>query len=224
MKRKDYIPACGADLKVFFDRLVHVTTENREKWGIPEEVLTVLLSFHTCWNSAYAKSCDKENRSHAEVFEKDQAKKDAVQAIRQFVSEYLAYSSKVTDTEREALGIRTRFARQLRSRAQVPVSTPLAEIDMSNRLQHTVRYVDSLSGKRAKPEKVVYCEIWHKVGGEAPKSFSDLSFLGFSTCSSFLAKYDGELAGDTIYYWLRWINTRGEAGLWSRTVAATLGQ
>jgi len=30
----------------------------------------------------------------------------------------------------------------------------------------------------------------------------------------------GTQAGKTVYYWLRWVNTRGEAGPWSSVASA----
>ena len=34
--------------------------------------------------------------------------------------------------------------------------------------------------------------------------------------------YTGEQAGQIAHYMLRWVNTKGEAGPWSRTVSATI--
>jgi hypothetical protein len=38
-----------------------------------------------------------------------------------------------------------------------------------------------------------------------------------------VAEYTGEQAGQIAYYMLRWVNTRGDKGPWSETVAATIG-
>jgi len=34
--------------------------------------------------------------------------------------------------------------------------------------------------------------------------------------------YEAKQEGSTAYYWLRWINTRGEYGLWSTTVSSII--
>jgi predicted phage tail protein len=38
----------------------------------------------------------------------------------------------------------------------------------------------------------------------------------------YLAEYTGAQAGQMVYYWLRWVNTRGEKGPWSEPVSATI--
>jgi hypothetical protein len=40
--------------------------------------------------------------------------------------------------------------------------------------------------------------------------------------SPYVAEFEGRDAGKTAYYVLRWVTTRGEKGLWSETVAATI--
>jgi predicted phage tail protein len=54
------------------------------------------------------------------------------------------------------------------------------------------------------------CE-WVRLTGLAPR------------CSAISpAQYTGAQAGQMAYYWLRWVNTRGEKGPWSEPVSATI--
>jgi predicted phage tail protein len=43
-----------------------------------------------------------------------------------------------------------------------------------------------------------------------------------STATPYLTDSAGADAGKTAHYWLRWVNTRGEAGPWSDTISATI--
>jgi hypothetical protein len=52
---------------------------------------------------------------------------------------------------------------------------------------------------------------------------SELSFLALDSRTPYLAEYDGEDAGKTAHYMLRWVSARGEVGPWSVTVSATVG-
>jgi hypothetical protein len=64
-------------------------------------------------------------------------------------------------------------------------------------------------------------EIWHKVGSP-PAGPADCTFLATTTRSTHLAEYDDGDGGKSVYYITRWINSRGETGPWSDTVAATI--
>ena len=66
-------------------------------------------------------------------------------------------------------------------------------------------------------------EIWVKVGDPAPLHPSELTYLVTDTPTSYVAKFDGADANKTAHYMLRWLSTRGEAGLWSETASATIG-
>jgi hypothetical protein len=75
---------------------------------------------------------------------------------------------------------------------------------------------------KAKPAGVHGCEVWVKFGGDAPKDASELGYLGVSTTSAYTATYEGKQANIMAYYWLRWVNTRGEHGPWSTTVSSII--
>ena len=75
---------------------------------------------------------------------------------------------------------------------------------------------------KAKPDGVVGCEIWVKIGGNPPADPSELHYLGSDTNAPYLAEYPGADAGKPAHYWLRWVNTRGEKGPWSDNVGGTI--
>ncbi len=91
------------------------------------------------------------------------------------------------------------------------------------RLRHTIQFVDELTSSHAKPDGVVGCEVWVKVGDPAPADASALKYLATDTLTPYTVDYDGADAGKIAYYMLRWVNTRGEQGPWSQTVSATIG-
>jgi len=93
--------------------------------------------------------------------------------------------------------------------------------DFSVRLQHTINYGDEATPRsKAKPAGVHGCEIWSKIDGSAPLDSSELVFLGTNTSSPFSTTFEGKNAAKNVYYWLRWVNTHGEPGPWSRNITA----
>ena len=54
------------------------------------------------------------------------------------------------------------------------------------------------------------------------EALDELKFVGTDTASPHLIKFNGSDAGKPAYYWLRWVNKRGETGPWSVPVSATI--
>jgi len=105
-----------------------------------------------------------------------------------------------------------------------PTSRPILSVDTSQRLRRTVSFVDETTPtSKAKPDGVMGCEIWVKVGGVPPTDLSELQFLGLDTRTPYTTEFDGEDAGKTAHYMARWTNTKGQQGPWSETASATIG-
>jgi len=165
-------------------------------------------------NAAAAKQTKCTNR---EMFEGQ---------LRALVRQIQANPS-VTDAQRAALGITVPGESVgARSATLASISRPVATIDTSARLRHVVRFVEEATPtSRANPHGAMGCEIWVKVAaaGEAPPSDpSQLTFLGLDTASPYVAEYDGDDAGKTAQYMLRWALAGGEMGPWSETASATI--
>lgn len=215
----DYIPKNDADFNVWQGNLVAILTPNITIWGIDIDDFTLVKSKQTTWEAAFAKASNKQNRTSADVLDKDNACDDYKKSIRGFSGQWLANNSKVTDSDRVRMGLNVRTG--TRTPSPVPTSSPVGVIDFSVRLQHTISFYDEASAhSNAKPIGEHGCEIYMKVDGDAPKDASELTYVATDTASPYVLKFYGSNAGKTVYYWLRWVNTRGEAGPWSTTVSA----
>lgn len=105
----------------------------------------------------------------------------------------------------------------------VPETRPIGIVDTSQRLQHTISFVDETTPKsKAKPYGVYGCEIWFKIGDTPPADPSELNFAALDTASPYMLVFSGSDVGKTTHYMLRWVNTRGQAGPWSETVSAVI--
>lgn len=218
----DYIPQSDADFHLFQGSLVTIVQAGATTWGILAADVTALAALQTTWNSSFAKASNKQNRTAADMQAKDDAREAYEKALRAFVAQWLANNTKVPNSEREHMGITVKS--KTHTAVSVPSTRPVStQIDFSVRLQHTIHYVDEATPQsKAKPEGVHGCEIWCKIDGAAPTDASELSFLGTNTRTLFETNFTGKDAGKTVYYWLRWVNTRGEQGPWSSTYSATI--
>lgn len=215
----DYMPQSDAIFNGWQGELLTVVEPNLSVWGISETDFGVVKSKQSIWTTAYAKTVNKQNRTAADVLARDEAGDDYKKTIRNFVAQWLASNPRVSDVERLRMGLTVKTG--TRTLTPVPTTFPIGTIDFSVRLQHSISYYDEASAhSNAKPAGIHGCEIYMKVDGDAPKDVSELDYVGTCTASPYTVKFDDAKVGKTIYYRLRWVNTRGEAGPWSTIINA----
>lgn len=217
----DYIPSTDPEFDLWQKSLMDKIRELMSTWGIDPTKTVDLDSKQSNWNMAFSKASNKQNRTAADVQAKRDALDDYKKEIRSFVAEFLANNSRVSDSDRTLMGLTVKSG--TRTPAPVPATSPLGTVDFSVRLQHTLHLSDQATPQsKAKPAGMHGCEVWVKLGGEAPKDASELSYLGIATSFSYTTTYEGKQANTMAYYWLRWVNTRGERGPWSTTVSSII--
>jgi hypothetical protein len=217
----DYIPSTDPEFDLWQKNLMDNIRQLMSTWGIDPSKIMGLDSKQSIWNMAFSKASNKQNRTAAEVQAKKDALDDYKKEIRSFVAEFLANNSRVSDSDRTLMGLTVKSG--TRTPAPVPATSPLGTVDFSVRLQHTLHLSDLATPQsKAKPAGMHGCEVWVKLGGEAPKDASELSYLGIATSFSYTTTYEGKQANTMAYYWLRWVNTRGERGPWSTTVSSII--
>jgi hypothetical protein len=154
------------------------------------------------------------------VVAKNDARQKYEKQLRIFVQQYLANNPKVPNSAREKMGLTIRSTE--RTEVGIPGTYPTPKIDFSVRLQHTISVSDSETpNSKAKPAGAHGFEVWAKVG-VAPKNEKELIFLKTSTKPSAIVTFGGDDAGKTVFYWLRWVNTKGESGPWGPQVQAMI--
>ncbi len=218
----DFIPTKDADFNIFQSNLLAIVQPNITIWGILPADFTALIALQTLWAAAFAKASNKQNRTAADVQAKDDARHNYEKILRTFVAQWLARNTKVPDAERERMGLTVRDNKRTAATSQT-MGVPVAVIDFSVRLQHSISFADAASSSKAKPAGVHGCEIWHKIGDPAPKDASELAYLATDTRTPYVATFlTGAEVGKTIHYWLRWVSNTGKPGPWSSAVSAML--
>lgn len=216
----DYIPGPDADFTGWLTNFINFANANLAALGLTAADIAPLQTALTNWITAFDANVAAQAAARGTRETKEAARRDAEALARPLVQLLKARGS-VSDAQRQSLGVTTRSA--TRTVAGEPTSRPVATVDTSQRLQHTIAFVDELSPtSRAKPSGVSGCEVWVKVGGDSPVDPSELKYLATDTRTPYTAVYDGADGGKIAYYMLRWVNTRGERGPWSQTVAATI--
>jgi hypothetical protein len=215
----DYIPGPDGSFQAWQANFVTYANANLAALGLVAADMTPITTAQTNWNSAFPAHVAAVNAAKAAKQAKDEARAAYVGAIRPLVRRLQA-STVVSDAERAALGI---TVAQTPTPIGPPTTAPIASIECGNRLQQTIRFVDSATPtKKAKPAGVMGVEIWNKVGTTPPANESELRFVAVDTNAPYVMNFDSNDGGKTNYVWLRWVSPTGERGPWSEQAQATI--
>jgi hypothetical protein len=216
----DYIPAPDDKFDGFQDDFIAYVVAHKTELGVTTAEADALVAKQTTWASAYATHTAAQTTAKSATTAKEDARAPLEASIRSFAGRFQA-SESITDAQREAMEIPVHAT--TRTRVGVPTTKPVATVDTSRRLSHIIDFRDADKPRsKAKPDGVAGCEIWVKVGGAPPADPTELRYVATDTATPYLTEYAGADAGKTAHYWLRWVNTRGEAGPWSDTISATI--
>jgi hypothetical protein len=181
----------------------------------PAEVhaaLTALLNtFRTKLGIAEAPA----TRTKAAIQEKNDAREALEKGIRQSANEYLTFNHRVTDGDRNNLGLPIR--KKTRTPAPVATTYPAGRADTSMLRRITIHFADQSDGEetaKAKPAGQHGAEIRWAISDTPIVDVEDLTHSSFDTRTPFTLEFKGHERGKTIYFCLCWENTRGEKGPW----------
>jgi hypothetical protein len=174
----------------------------------------------TQWDVLYPKASNKGTRSSADVLAREECQAAYTEEIRTFVNQQLRFNPRVSNPDKERLGLNVPSGD--RHEAPAPTTAPVVlKIDTTESRRHTIHFVDE-GGERAKPEGVHGCEIYMKKGGDPPVDDSEFTFFGTDTKTPAVIDFDMADIGKTVYYQLRWVNTVSVRGPWSQEVSAVV--
>lgn len=216
----DYIPSSDSEFTIWQENFLSYVNANLDALGLKESDVASLNDSQGAWTNDYSNHTKAQATAESARQTKTASRKSYETLVRSLVRR-LQGMPNLTDAQRAGMQISLRETARQAGRA--PQSRPVAQVDTSQRLRHTINFTDEATPEsRGKPAGVHGCEVWAKIGDPAPTDGKGLTFLGLDTRTPYVAEYDGEQAGQTVHYMLRWVNTKGEAGPWSQTVSATV--
>ena len=219
----DYIPSPDGDFDTWQNNFYTYANAHLVDLGLVAADLTPLTTARTAWTNGLAANAAAQTAAHAARQTKSDARDAYETAIRSLVRRLQA-SPSVDNAERQALGITVKDDVVSVMAAAAAATRPVGVVDTSERLRHTIKFFDeSTPQSRAKPDGVMGCEIWVKVGDPAPVDSGELQFLALDTATPYVAEYAGAQGGKKAHYMLRWVTKQGDKGPWSETVSATIG-
>ncbi len=221
MGGKSYIPASDAGFDIWQNNFIDGVQPNLMMWGIPTTVFTALMSFKVGWNMAWAKAKNKDTRSRADVQAKKDARKAYQSALRKFVMEWVAFNSKVSDADREGLGLKVKDTEP----TPMPIldRAPDVTIDTIRHLVHKLRLTDPENPHtQAKPKGIRYIQVFRCFGKDVPTGVEQYHLAGDATRFIYRVNVVEADEGKMVWYIARYVNTRGIPGPWSNEISATV--
>jgi hypothetical protein len=73
MSTKDYIPASPDTFNVYQENFVNQVDENAPRWGTAPFAIMPLHEQQAVWNTVYPKAANPQNRTPADVLERQEA-------------------------------------------------------------------------------------------------------------------------------------------------------
>jgi len=217
----DYIPRTDAGFDIFQSNFMGLVQPKLATWSIPTTEFSALTTLQTAWNTAWNKAKNKDTRSRADVQAKRETRKTYQAALRQFVKQWVAFNNKVTDADREALGLKVKDVQP--TPMPVPDRAPDITIDAIKHLSHKLRMTDPANPHtQSKPKGVKFIYLLRYIGTQAPADISQYEFLGDATRFLFESKFTMQDVGKTAWYIARYVNSRGIPGPWSNAVSAAV--
>jgi hypothetical protein len=182
---------------------------------IPKKDLDAFISSYGVWYTIYAASL--KNRSPVETVARNEAKKKAVDEVRNFVNQYLKFPP-VTNEERTAMGI------PVRDVIRTPLGEPTEMVDFSFRLktfrQQEIHFKVVGADSKAKPYGSNGAAISWVAADKAVTSVEELTRHDLATRTPYVMHFTDEERGKVVSVAMQWVNRKSQKGPWSQIQTA----
>jgi hypothetical protein len=194
-------------------------TENAPRFGIAQEKYADIELQVDAYRLAHEKAVHP-NAGKADRLNRKEKAESVRRAVRRFVNEYLRYNSAVKDEDRVNLGLHVPDTKP--TAVARPKTCPSVYVRSAGPRQLRLVWHDAGTVSKVKPAGVHGCEIRWAILDEHPTANGDLTCSEFCTRSSYVFAFDEAQRSKTVYFCLRWENTRGEKGPWSEIIHAVI--
>jgi hypothetical protein len=196
----------------------YLTSANLSRMGISGAALewynSEVVTKHTAFNQAFDNWKNPADRTPAKSAALNQIETEFRKVIRKLYTGYLKNNPLVTDEDLVSMGMPKRPSGG-KTPPQPPSTLVEATVDTSIPATIIIRYRDKNEKGFAKPKGCHGVEIAWAILDEPPLDWAQLTHSSFDTRTPAQLVFTGEQRGKTLYFAMRWENTRGEKGPWS---------
>jgi hypothetical protein len=182
---------------------------------------TVFIPKHTVFNTAFEDWRNPAERTAVKVTALNEAEKNFTTVYRQLYSGYLKSNPLVTDEDLVSMGLPKRSTGG-KTPPPLPTTVIEATADTSRLRIVGINFRDRNERGTAKPKGVHGAEIAWAVLNAPPTDCTQLVNSAFDTRTPAQLVFSDDDRGKTLYFALRWENSRGEKGPWSEIYNAII--
>jgi hypothetical protein len=214
------IPRTDVGFNTVQETISNAASEKRAEWNLDGQWLDEeLLPKKALWVTAWETYFDPATRTPLIIFTKNNARKEYEKPLRLLVKN-LESNPRVSSEDLRSMGIVIPSSSKKINPA--PTTYPLPTVDSSIIRQVKILFRDNASSSRAKPHGVHGVEVKWSILETPPVNVKDLTTSSFDTRSPLTLEFEEEQRGKTVWFCLRWENTKGEKGPWSEIGSAII--
>jgi hypothetical protein len=213
MGREQSIPRKDVDFNVAQEIIVNTVSEHMLDWGIDKNWFSNLIVKKSEWDMAWRAYENPKTRTPEITFIKTEKRKEYEKPLRILVKN-LQSNVHVMPEDLVAMGI----ALPNPSRTPAPVAHEAPDVDTDTSVLAHVGihfFEKGHKHKKAKPAGQHAVEIAWIISDTLPTRWDELLHSVVGTRTPYTFSFDYKQRGQTLYFAIRWENTRGEKGPWS---------
>jgi hypothetical protein len=215
----DYIPSNDDELLTFAQRLHSYSLTRFAAWSVPspaDYIEQPAAGFLTKKTAA-----QDPNHGKIDTFNKNEAKKVLVAALRTYIQGFIMRNPKVTNEDRENMNLPVRDTEP--TPHPVPDITPVTEAVPSGSRKHTVTAINPDTRTKQKPPLVKGVSFAHRIrAADAPPSRADDMPSDFQTGATRDFYYTEADLGRVVDYATAYENEGARRGPWSNVVSVII--
>jgi len=218
---QDYIPSGDSDAIADGRVRVIYALANLAKLNLTEADITPLQTALDEFEAQYNENVMQQAKARSSREAKD-GKRKGWETLDRAFNGRMQSDLEVTDEDRAAMKLRVYDKVKTDSAAAIN-SFPVGVVDTGQKLRHEISWRDSATpDSRARPQGVFGCQIFYKIGGDAPVDVKECEEAAVDRNSPYTMEFEGADGGKTCWYLLRWIMNSGEKGAISPLLSATI--
>lgn len=218
------IPNSDTDFSLYAANVVTYVNANLAKWGLVAADMVPVDDAYADWNTKLATHSTLQTQAKAATQAKDDSRylkptglEPQLRALRNRIGAH----PNCDNADRLALGLSVPGDP---GAPPSPPSHPDPNVQRIERLEVTIGWRDSVSGRKGKPAGVKEADIWFAITdqGTPVPPVESFAFLARDTATPYTMEFDSTQAGKVAHFNLRWVYETGQFGPWSPTISVTV--
>jgi hypothetical protein len=225
----DYIPRKDGELLVFAQNYLAVLIIYKIAWGVIDTVVTDITTALAHFRASY-EAANSPNSSKLIIAKKNSDRDALIKQIRGCTNAYIRFNTAVSDDQRREIRVHVKDT----TRTPIPPPSMQVEADLALPGIHLIELVRirAVAGSVLNGRSDYGVRIYYGIMGTdtardkfrlntPPETGSDLPHSVFTRKKRHLFDFDGE-SGKTVFFCLRYENSKGEAGPFGPIISAVI--